>query len=106
MKASRAQIEKLRKWNWGAFLLAPIWALANRMEIWAILWFVPVVNIGVIFYLGYSGNIAAFERSGLESVDDFMLIQASWRRWAIRIFILVLAIGLVQLIIELANTPE
>src|SRR5947207_2351977 len=29
-------LTKLNKWNWGAFLLAPIWASANRLEWWAI----------------------------------------------------------------------
>jgi hypothetical protein len=43
--------EKLKKWNWGAFVLAPVWTLANKLETWTILYFVPVVNIGVIVYL-------------------------------------------------------
>src|SRR5687768_14440080 len=67
--------EKLRKWNWGAFFLAPIWTLANKLETWTILCFIPLVNIVVLFYLGYNGNRLAFEKSKIDSVDDFMVIQ-------------------------------
>jgi len=78
--------DKLRKWNWGAFLLAPIWALANRLDLWTILCFVPIVNIGVIFYLGYNGNRLAFEKSKIDSVDDFLAVQKDWGLWGVRIF--------------------
>jgi len=92
--------EKLRKWNWGAFLLAPIWALANKLETWSILCFIPLVNIIVLFYLGYNGNRLAFEKSKIDSVDDFMIIQKDWGLWGIRIFWLVLLGGLIALIVN------
>jgi hypothetical protein len=92
--------EKLRKWNWGAFFLGPVWALANKLEKWAILSFIPFVNIAVIFYLGYNGNRLAFEKSKIDSVDDFMLIQKDWARWGVRIFWFGLVVGLAATIVD------
>jgi len=91
---------KLRKWNWGAFLLAPVWTLANKLEMWTILCFVPFVNIGVLFYLGYNGNRLAFEKSNIDSVDDFMVIQNIWGRWGVRIFWFGIVLGFVATIVN------
>lgn len=92
--------EKLKKWNWGAFLLAPLWTLANKLEMWTILCFVPIVNIGVILYLGFKGNRLAFEKSKMGSVDDFMVIQKYWGRWGVRLFWLGILGGLVASIVD------
>lgn len=89
--------EKLRKWNWGAFFLAPIWALANQLDKWTILCFVPLVNIGVMFYLGYYGNKLAFQKSKIDSVDDFMVIQKGWERWGLRVFWVGVLAGVISL---------
>ncbi|MBL7853723.1 MAG: hypothetical protein JNL17_04970 [Cyclobacteriaceae bacterium] len=94
---------KLRKWNWGAFILAPIWTLANRLEKWTILCFVPILNIVVAFYLGYNGNRLAFGKSKIDSVDDFMVIQKNWGLWGVRLFWLGLLGGLSLLIIDAAK---
>jgi hypothetical protein len=95
--------EKLKKWNWGAFLLAPIWNLANKLEKWTILCFVPGVNIFVIFYLGQNGNRLAFEKSAIGSVDDFMTIQKDWGLWGVRLLWLGLIGGLLALIVDIAT---
>ena len=92
---------KLKKWNWGAFLLAPIWTLANKLEKWTILYFIPGVNIFVIFYLGKNGNRLAFEKSTIDSVDDFMTIQKDWGRWSIRLLWLGLLGSLIVLLVDL-----
>jgi hypothetical protein len=93
----------LKKWNWGAFILSPIWTLANKLENWTILLFVPFVNIFVIIYLGLNGNKLAYAKSKSVSVHDFMLIQRYWARWAIRIFWLGIAAGVVALIVDAVN---
>ena len=98
--------EKLRKWNWGAFLLTPVWTLANNLEIWTILCFVPFVNIGVMFYLGYNGNRLAFDKSKIGSLDDFMIIQKNWGLWGVRIFWLGLLGGLVALIVAVVRSRK
>jgi hypothetical protein len=76
--------EKLRKWNWGAFLLGPLWTLANRLEIWTLLLFVPFGNV----YLAYHGNRLAFAKCKVNAVDDFLVIQKYWLHGAVKIFCL------------------
>lgn len=95
--------EKLKKWNWGAFLLAPIWTLANKLEKWTILCFIPGVNIFAIFYLGHNGNKLAFEKSTISSVDGFMVIQENWARWGVRLVWLGAVGGCLALIIDIAS---
>ena len=92
--------QKLDQWNWGAFLLAPFWTLANKLESWTILCFIPVINIGVSIYLGYNGNKLAFPKS-LNSVDDFMTIQKEWGRRGVRLFWLGLLAGLIAFLVHL-----
>jgi hypothetical protein len=77
---------ELKKWNWAAFLLAPVWALANNLDKWAILCFVPGVNIIVLFYLGSNGNVIAFRKSKIKSMADFMIVQKKWSDLGIRLF--------------------
>ena len=90
---------QLRKWNWGAFMLAPIWTLANKLEWWAILCFVPFVNIIAAFYLGLNGNRLAYKKSKLTSVGDFMILQKAWELWGIRMFWLGLFGGIFALFV-------
>ena len=89
--------KKLDKWNWGAFLLAPYWTLANKLEIWTILMFIPGVNVVAVIYLGFKGNRLAYGKSNLKNIDEFMTLQRQWSSWGIRIF----WIGTVGLIIWL-----
>jgi hypothetical protein len=91
--------KKLRRWNWGAFLLAPIWSLANKLDKWAFLSFIPFVNIVAMFYLGYHGNRIAFKKSKMESVDDFIAIQNHWALWGVIFFCL----GLISLIVNVVK---
>jgi hypothetical protein len=77
---------KLRKWNWAAFLLNGIWALANKLDKWAILCFIPGVNIVAVLYLGFNGNELAFRKSEIKSMKDFMALQQRWNEIAIRLF--------------------
>jgi hypothetical protein len=85
MGISDSDSAKLSTWNWGAFFLAPLWAFTNRLELWAVLCFVPFVNIVVALYLGYRGNRLAYSKSRV-TVDEFVIIQKHWNRWGIRVF--------------------
>jgi hypothetical protein len=91
---------KLDKWNWGAFLLAPFWTLANRLDGWTYLTLIPGLNIPVIIYLGIKGNKIAFNKAKSISVDDFMAIQRHWNKWALRIIWIWIAIGVVWFMSE------
>lgn len=90
---------KLEKWNWGAFLLAPFWTLSNRLEKWTILTFIPGVNLVAVIYLGLHGNRLAYDKSDIRNIEDFMVLQGQWNKWAIRIFWLGIAAAIVGLFI-------
>jgi hypothetical protein len=91
---------KLEKWNWGAFLLAPFWTLSNRLEKWTILTFIPGVNVAAVIYLGVYGNRLAYDKSDIRNIEHFMILQGQWNKWAIRIFWLGIAASIVGLFIS------
>ena len=94
------ETEELKRWNWGAFFLAPFWALSNKLDKWAILSLLPPVNLIAIFYLGFNGNKLAFEKSEIKSVNDFMQIQRTWSKWGIRIFWILLVFGFLGILLN------
>jgi hypothetical protein len=69
--------EEIKGWNWGAFFLHGIWGIANKTYI-ALLGFVPVVNIPVMFFLGLRGNELAWKYKKWDSVEDFKSSQRTW----------------------------
>ena len=81
---------KLRKWNWAAFAVAPLWTLAHQLDRWAMLTMIPGVNLFAMFYLGVEGNRLAFPKSKIIKVDDFMMVQDHWRTFGIIVFALIL----------------
>jgi hypothetical protein len=97
---SEVMAEKSWKVELGAFILAPVWALANSLEKWAILTFIPGVNVSVIFYLGFKGNKLAYHKSKLGKVEDFMTVQRKWSIWGVRIFWILLAIAVASFFVE------
>ena len=91
---------KLKKWNWGAFLLAPFWTLANKLDAWFILCSIPFINIITIFYLGFNGNRLAYPKSSIDSVDDFMAVQRYWSIWGLSILSLSVITSIIWLFID------
>jgi hypothetical protein len=67
--------KELEKFNWGAFVLGPVWTFGNDMGEWKIVSLIPVVNLIAAIHLGFNGNRIAFEKSKIKSVDEFMFIQ-------------------------------
>lgn len=86
VKIKTGELSQLKKWNWGAFFLAPIWALTNKVYLWVIILCIPGINIIAHFFLGLKGNKIAFPKSDLESVEDFMKLQKYWSTLALRFF--------------------
>lgn len=85
----------LDRWNWGAFLLNWIWGIGNSVFI-ALLMFVPLVNIVMIFVLGARGSRWAWRNRAWRDAEHFRRVQ---RKWAIAGIIvwagaLLLAVGL------------
>ena len=64
-------------WGWGAFLLNWIWGLFNQVYI-ALLMFVPVVNIVMMFVLGAKGREWAWRNKRWDSVEQFRRVQRGW----------------------------
>jgi hypothetical protein len=91
---SNYDLNRLNKWNWGAAILTPVWALSNRLSIWTFLWFVPFVNILVIIHLGLNGNRLAFEKNKTLTLDEFLALQKIWSAWGVRTFWILTIFGL------------
>ena len=100
-KINEEDLKKLKKWNWGAFLLPLFWSLANKLDLLAALSMIPFLNVIVIFYLGFYGNRLAYPRSKLDSVDDFMAIQKYWSKWGFRFLLIFIVCLTVVLLVEI-----
>ncbi|WP_172380937.1 cytochrome c oxidase assembly factor Coa1 family protein [Vibrio sp. Vb339] len=68
----------IKGWSWGAFLLNWIWGVGNGTYI-ALLMFIPLVNIVMIFVLGFKGNEWAWRNRLWRDVDHFKSTQKKWR---------------------------
>jgi hypothetical protein len=75
----------LNRFNWAAFLLTPIWCLVYKLDRWAIGSHIPGINMILMLYMGFNGNKMAYERSSIDSVNDFMAVQEYWRKLMIRL---------------------
>ena len=71
--------QHLNKWNWGAFLLNWIWGLGNSTYI-ALLMFVPLVNIVMLFVLGAKGSKWAWKNRLWEDEAHFQRVRRNWAR--------------------------
>jgi|SRR5215813_968640 len=77
---------ELDYWNWGAFLLNWIWGIGNNTFI-ALLMFVPLVNVVMLFVLGVKGNTWAWRNKYWRDVDHFKQVQRKWAIWGVVIWI-------------------
>jgi len=91
-KTASVPIE-IQKWNWGAFFLNWIWGLFNKTYI-ALLCFVPLLNIVMIFVLGVKGNKWAWQNKRWDSIEHFKNVQKKWGWWGFVMFLCSLIIGI------------
>jgi len=68
---------EIQGWSWGAFLLNWIWGIGNSTYI-ALLMFVPLVNIVMVFILGAKGNKWAWQNRTWRDVEHFKKTQKKW----------------------------
>jgi len=69
--------EEIRGWSWGACLLNGVWGVGNRT--WsALLAFVPVINIVMMFILGLNGRKWAWKNKQWDNVEHFNRVQKKW----------------------------
>ncbi|OBQ74917.1 cytochrome c oxidase assembly factor Coa1 family protein [Mesorhizobium erdmanii] len=68
---------ELDRWNWGAFFFNWIWGIANNTFI-ALLMFVPLVNIVMLFVLGAKGSRWAWQNVSWRDATHFRKVQRNW----------------------------
>jgi TIR domain len=79
--ADGAAVEtELRKWNWGAFLLGPIWGIGHGV-FRSLLTLVPIYGIYEWIMLGRHGNRWAWEQRRWDSIESFRKTQRKWAMW-------------------------
>ncbi|MEN3929561.1 hypothetical protein WJT86_00630 [Microvirga sp. W0021] len=64
-------------WSWGAFCLSWIWGIFNNVYI-ALLVFIPIANIIMMFVLGVKGREWAWRNKRWQSVEHFNKVQKKW----------------------------
>jgi len=83
---------RLDRWNWGAFLLNWIWGIGNSTYI-ALLMFVPMVNIVMIFVLGAKGSRWAWRNRVWEDEAHFIRTQRNWARAGVIVLLGIVLLG-------------
>lgn len=90
----------LDRWNWGAFFLNWVWGLGNSTYI-ALLMFVPVVNIVMIFVLGAKGSQWAWKNRIWADEAHFVKTQRNWARAGLAVFVgIILLSGALSLLMK------
>lgn len=79
--------DKLKKWNWGAFLLTWIWGAGNNIWI-ALLALIPGVHLVMAIILGLRGTRMAWEKNRFLDLKEFVKIQKIWTKWGIIIIVI------------------
>ena len=82
---------EIDRWNWGAFLLNWIWGIGNNTFI-ALLVFVPFVGFVMPFVLGVKGSAWAWRNKRWDSVEHFQAVQRKWAKWAVIVYLLLIAL--------------
>ncbi len=69
--------EEILGWNWGAFLLAPLWPFSNRVWIGLLTW-IPHFGWVMAWMLGAKGNEWAWKSKKWRSIEQFKAHQRGW----------------------------
>ncbi len=80
--------ESLKGFNWGAFLMGPIWSLFNQVWIGligfiSIIPLIPIeirllITLALAIYLGFKGNELAWRSKKWSSTAHFASVQRTW----------------------------
>ncbi|MEB3180918.1 MAG: serine/threonine-protein kinase [Nostocaceae cyanobacterium] len=76
---------EIQGWNWGAFLLSPIWSITNQVWVGLIAW-IPYMGLPMPFILGIQGNVWAWRSRKWESVAQFKAHQRSWAKAGVIVY--------------------
>lgn len=80
LTASVAIPDEIKQWNWGAFLLAPIWGIVNRVFL-GLLGLIPLLGFVIAIVLGIKGNEWAWRNRKWQSPEAFLDSQRKWSYW-------------------------
>jgi len=86
------QITYIHKFSWGAFVASGIWPWGNKLYVWGILAFIPLIGIYVWIRLALEGRKMAWEQGGWTSFDQFKKRQKIMA-WIILAVIILVLIG-------------
>ncbi len=84
---------EIKGWNWGAFLLSPLWPFSNKVWIGLLTW---VVGWPVAIILGIKGNEWAWKSRRWESIEQFKAHQRGWTIAAFSLLGLIVVLGLLS----------
>ena len=87
---------EIKKWNWGAFLMNWIWGLGNNTYI-ALLAFIPLVGIVMVFILGAKGSKWAWQNKRWDSIEHFQRVQKKWAWWGVGITLVIIVLNILML---------
>lgn len=97
--------QRLKDFNWGAFLLSWIWGIGNKsyitlisIPIGIVCGFIPfigpIITLGLCIWFGIMGNRWAYANKEWESIDHFIEIQKKWAVAGIIILAICFIIGI------------
>jgi hypothetical protein len=87
-------------WNWGAFLLCPLW-LMNHGRVWRgilalVVSFIPLgglVSLAMAIAYGIKGNEVATTSRRFYDDAQFVAVQNAWRNWGFGVFVVSVVLG-------------
>ncbi len=91
------QIQYIESWSWSAFFVPFVWALGNKLYLWALGTFVPIFNIYVWIMLASKGRKMAWAKGGWGSFDFFK------KRQKIMMWVII-GLSIVYLVFSIAMT--
>lgn len=92
-------------WSWGAFLIAPIWAIGNKTWI-GLLAVIPYLGFVVAIVLGFKGREWAWKNNDWDSLEHFNRVQRRWSLWGMVPYLILLGILAAVAIPKIEATKE
>ena len=95
----------VKRWNWAAFLMTPVWGLFSGVPYTVLLfgaplldrifppWVQAVVVVVASIYLGAKGNEHAWRGKKWRSVEHFKAFQKQWTSWAFKLSVAAIALA-------------
>jgi hypothetical protein len=97
-------------WNWGAFLLCPLWLMnhgrVGRGILYIVLSLIPfvgLITLGMAIAYGIKGNVVAATSRHFNDDAQFVAVQNAWRNWGFGMLIVSVAIGVIGAFAQTAS---